>query len=100
MGTGYNRSLILGLISEDAERDRMDVVIPGIRKDSLQYSPSADQLKLPIERLGLLQTNCYEVKYLLGNEGRRLLPKEKEIDASHRKSDGEPRITLSGPRHD
>ena len=69
MGTGYNRSLILSLIREDPERHGMDVVIPGIRKDSLQDRPSADQLKLPIERLGLLQTNCYEVKYLLGNEG-------------------------------
>ena len=78
----------------------MDVAIPDTRKDRLQDRPSADELKFPTERLGLVQTNCYEVENLLGNEGRGAIPKEKEIDPSHRKSSREPRITVSGLGHD
>jgi hypothetical protein len=29
-----------------------------------------------------------------------MVPEEQEIDASYRKSDGEPLITVSRPRHD
>jgi hypothetical protein len=37
---------------EDAKCGRMNVDIPNLRKDGIQDRPSADELKLPTERLG------------------------------------------------
>lgn len=52
MGTGHNWPLVLSLIYEDAKRRRMNASVPNLRKDGLQDRPSADEFKLPTERLG------------------------------------------------